>query len=136
MKIRGFALITTRALGLAAPASAIALSNACCVAAFGGHPWADFDRRFAVVCWQNPPSFATWRREVAAAKIQGFAVDRGNYFGGVTILSAPVFDLDGLPRHALVVVGISEQLAKAKLKHLGHDIRDAARKLSRQPGST
>ena len=103
-----------------------------CVAAFGGHSWDELERRFALVRWQNPPSFATWRREVEATKTQGFAIDRGNYLGGVTILSAPVFDLDGQPRHALVAVGISEQLPKAKLERLGHEIRDAARKLSRQ----
>lgn len=105
-----------------------------CVAAFGGYPWDELERRFVLLPWQNAPTFSTWRREVEATRADGYAMDRGNYLAGLTILSAPVFDLDGKPRHALVAVGISEQFSRTKLETLKQDLRQAAQKLSRQLG--
>lgn len=115
---------------------ALASATGRCVAAFGRYTWDQLTERFEGLPWQNPPSFAAWRREVEAARANGYAIDQGNFLGGVTIVSAPVFDLAGNPRHAVVAVGIREQLARAKLEPLTRDLRLAAQKLSRQMGAT
>lgn len=106
-----------------------------CVAAFGGHSWDELARRFPDIPWQHPPSLAAWRREVEAARTNGYAIDAGNFLVGLTILSAPVFDLSGNLRHAIATVGISEQLPRAKLDLLAQDLREAAQRLSLQMGA-
>lgn len=102
-----------------------------CVAAFGGYHMEELEERFATLPWQNPPSLATWRREVEETRTNGYAIDQGCFLAGLTILSAPVFGLEGKLRHAVVAACIREQLSRSKLELLGRDIRLAAQRLSR-----
>ncbi len=102
-----------------------------CIAAFGGHPPAEIERRFRALRWDNPPSFAQWKRDVEATRRAGYAVDDGRYIAGVTILAAPVMPR-GRVSHALVIVGLSEQLRRAGLEAIGEALRGEAETLSRR----
>ena len=62
-----------------------------CIAAFGDHPEAELQERFAALRWDDPPTFAEWQAQVRQTREQGFAVDAGNYISGVTVVAAPVW---------------------------------------------
>jgi DNA-binding IclR family transcriptional regulator len=100
-----------------------------CVAAFGGHPWPEMEKRFAALRWQSPPSLAQWRDDIAATARAGFAVDEGRYIAGVTVIAAPVMPR-GRVSHALVIVGVSEQLRRIGLAAIGEELRAEATALS------
>jgi DNA-binding IclR family transcriptional regulator len=85
-----------------------------CIAAFGGHPWSAIEKRFAALRWQSPPTLAEWRADIEATARAGYAVDEGRYIAGVTIIAAPVMPR-GRVSHALVMVGVSEQLRRIGL---------------------
>jgi DNA-binding IclR family transcriptional regulator len=101
-----------------------------CIAAFGGHPWREIEKRFAKLRWESPPSLAEWRADITATAQLGFAVDEGRYITGVTVIAAPVMPR-GRVSHALVIVGVSEQLRRIGLAALGEELRDEARALTR-----
>jgi DNA-binding IclR family transcriptional regulator len=100
-----------------------------CIAAFGDHPRAEIDRRFGKLRWDRPPTLKAWRDEVAATRVLGYAVDEGRYMAGVTIVAAPVFTA-GAATHALVIVGVSEQLRRVGYETLGESLRAEAAALS------
>ncbi|WP_372623152.1 IclR family transcriptional regulator [Falsiroseomonas sp.] len=102
-----------------------------CIAAFGGHAWPALERRFAALRWQNAPSLAEWRADIAATARAGYAVDEGRYIAGVTVIAAPVMPR-GRVSHALVMVGVSEQLRRTGLATLGEELRAEAAALSRR----
>lgn len=101
-----------------------------CIAAFGGHDWAELQARFAKLRWDNPPTFAEWRADVEQTRIAGYAVDDGRYIAGVAIIAAPVQAGRGV-RHCLVVVGVREQLQRIGYAMIGETVRSAAAELSR-----
>lgn len=81
-----------------------------CLAAFTGIPEDELRKRFAALNWDQAPSFEEWMAQVAEARSSGFAVDRGNYIGGVTIIAVPFFDHAGRMTHSLVVIGIADKI--------------------------
>lgn len=102
-----------------------------CVAAFGGFSWDELERSFRTLRWDNPPSFARWRAEITATRNAGYGVDEGRYIAGVTVIAAPVIPR-GRISHALVVVGVSEQLRRLGLATLGEELRARAADVSRR----
>ncbi|MGG5809303.1 IclR family transcriptional regulator [Falsiroseomonas sp. CW058] len=102
-----------------------------CIAAFGGHPWPVLERRFAALRWEDPPSLAEWRADIAATAQAGYAVDEGRYIAGVTVVAAPVMP-HGRVSHAVVMVGVSEQLRRIGLAALGEELRAEAAALTRR----
>jgi DNA-binding IclR family transcriptional regulator len=105
-----------------------------CVAAFGNYERAELRRRFKQLRWYSAPSFAAWEAQVAEARSLGYAIDKGNYMAGVTVLSAPVFGIDKMLQGALVIVGITEQLRRFAVDQIARDLREAANQLSIQLG--
>ncbi|MDR3417264.1 MAG: IclR family transcriptional regulator [Nevskia sp.] len=106
-----------------------------CLAAFGGHDAEELRRRFRKLRWDNAPSLTEWEAQVAEARSRGYAIDRGNYIAGVTIVAAPVFGPERIMTHSLVVVGISGQMSDQALAQIGRELRDKAAQLSRDLGS-
>ena len=84
------------------------------VAAFNEQPWAEVERRFRALRWQNPPTLDTWRRDLDVVRRNGYAVDRGNYIGGVTVVAVPVFDARRRVTHTIVAAGLAEQLDRKR----------------------
>lgn len=104
-----------------------------CIAAFGQHDDADIEAAFAAVRWDRPPSYRAWRNDVKETRLRGYAVDRGNYISGVTIVGAPITNRQRVT-HVIVGIGLSEQLPAAHEARLGQDLATAARDKSVQPG--
>ena len=100
-----------------------------CVAAHSGLTQAQLKQRFAALKWQAPPSFETWLGEVDAARENGFAIDRGNYICGFTIVAALVGGADQTQR-AISIVAVSEQINDKLRATLERDTRDAAARLT------
>lgn len=110
-----------------------------CIAAWGNYPEAEIEARFAKLRWEEPPSFAQWREQVAQTKAQGFGIDEGNYIAGVTVLAAPVWKDQqlrnkGRPSHALVAIGIGTALKRNGLRDLEIALVAAARSVTTQLG--
>lgn len=99
------------------------------IAAFGGHPPAEVEKRFRALRWENPPSLEEWRADVKACRLVGYAVDEGRYISGVTIVAAPVLP-HGRMSHALVAVGVSDQMRRIGLDVLGEELKRNADALS------
>jgi DNA-binding IclR family transcriptional regulator len=102
-----------------------------CIAAFGGYPWHEIEKRFRAVRWDNPPTAEEWRADVDATRLAGYAVDEGRYIAGVTVITAPVMPR-GRMSHGLVVLGVSEQLRRIGHTVIGAEIASEAAILSRQ----
>ncbi len=83
-----------------------------CIAAFGGYPEAQIRARFDTLRWENPPAYDDWLAQVGETRTQGYAIDDGNYIGGVTVLAAPVWDEGGRPGHALVAIGLGNAMKR------------------------
>ncbi|MEZ5855788.1 MAG: IclR family transcriptional regulator [Hyphomicrobiaceae bacterium] len=83
-----------------------------CHAAFNlvALPSAQLKARFARLKWDHAPDYADWRRDVADARANGFAIDRGLYISGVTIIAVPFLDAAGHMTHSLVSIDISERI--------------------------
>ncbi|HEY4173523.1 MAG TPA: IclR family transcriptional regulator [Rhodopila sp.] len=104
-----------------------------CIAAFGTHSRAEIEARFAKLRWDDPPTLATWRKEVRTAQTAGYAMDDGQYIRGVSIIAAPVRMPNGAI-NALVVVGVSEQMRRVGLTTIGEDLHARAVQVSRTLG--
>jgi DNA-binding IclR family transcriptional regulator len=103
-----------------------------CIAAFGGYPEGELKARFKTLRWDEPPAFEDWKAQVAETRLQGFAVDDGNYISGVTVVAAPVWKARGRPSHALVAIGIGGALKRNGLPELQEALKASARTLSGQ----
>jgi DNA-binding IclR family transcriptional regulator len=100
------------------------------VAAYSPRPWSEIQSRFRALRWHDPPTPAAWRKDLAKVRKQGYAIDRGNYIGGVTVLAAPVFNARGEITHTLVAAGVADQLNGARCAAIAGDMRDEAGRLS------
>jgi DNA-binding IclR family transcriptional regulator len=103
-----------------------------CVAAFGGHDWADIERHFAQLRWQNAPDFATWRREVEEVRERGYSVDRGNYIAGISIVAVPVLDPQRHMAFGIVAVGLGSQLVASRITRIAVHLQDMADEVATQ----
>jgi len=101
-----------------------------CIAAFGDYPEAELEARFHTLRWDEPPTFETWKRQVAETRVQGFGVDESSYISGVTVVAAPIWKRSGNPSHALVAIGISSALKRNGIVALGEALLAGARDLS------
>jgi DNA-binding IclR family transcriptional regulator len=106
-----------------------------CLAAFGGHSWKELERRFRILRWDQPPSFATWQAEVRAVRENGYSIDQGNYIRGVTVLAVPVLDAEGLMSHSIVAVGVGAQIDETAAAALAREMRSIADSISTQLGT-
>lgn len=103
-----------------------------CIAAFGDHSDAELEARFKALRWDEPPTLEEWKAQVSQTRIQGFAVDAGNYISGVTVIAAPVWKTRANLSHALVAIGIGSALKRGGLAELQHALLSAAQGLSKQ----
>lgn len=101
-----------------------------CVAAFCGAPWPDIRKRFGALRWDSPPALAAWRDEVRATRINGYAIDNGQYIRGVSIVAAPVMMPDDTI-NAIVMVGLRERMESTGLTKLGEELHRRAQRISR-----
>ncbi|TGD71041.1 IclR family transcriptional regulator [Mangrovimicrobium sediminis] len=103
-----------------------------CIAACSDFSEEELAERFAQLRWEEPPSFEQWLEEVRQTKVQGYAVDPGNYIAGVTVVAAPVWKAPGQFTHALVALGLGSSLVRSGLDELAQRMVAAAEVLSAQ----
>jgi DNA-binding IclR family transcriptional regulator len=103
-----------------------------CIAAFGEHSEAELEARFKTLRWDEPPTLDEWKAQVSRTRVQGFAVDAGNYISGVTVIAAPVWKTRANLSHALVAIGIGRALKRVGLAELQDTLLSAAKALSNQ----
>jgi DNA-binding IclR family transcriptional regulator len=60
----------------------------------------------------------------------GYSVSADKPIVGVTSIGAPVFEADGTPRAAVVVISPTDRMSAEREAVIGQSVRDAARKLS------
>jgi DNA-binding IclR family transcriptional regulator len=100
------------------------------VAAYSSQPWEEIERRFGSLRWQDPPDIGAWRKDVEAVRKKGYAIDRGNYIGGVTVIAVPVFNARNELTHTLVAAGVADQLDNARCVAIAKDMQAEAGQLS------
>ncbi len=105
-----------------------------CIAACGGYSDEELAARFAELRWEDPPSFEQWMEEVRQAREQGYAIDRGNYIAGITVVAAPVWKAPGQFTHALVALALGTSLVRGGQDELAQRMVSAAEVLSSQLG--
>lgn len=115
---------------------ALVSSTGRCLAAFGNHQLSDTElkQRFKKLRWDSPPDYDDWRDDIDRTKLRGYAIDDGNYIGGVIIIAVPVFNDSGFMLGCIVSVGLREQIAGDRLEKLIGDMRNTARDVSRELG--
>ncbi|CAN5483909.1 IclR family transcriptional regulator [soil metagenome] len=99
------------------------------VAAFSGDSWSVLEKKFKAVRWDKPIALANWKKEVEQARRAGYAVDRGSYISGVTLIAVPLLNAAGCITHTLVAAGLSDNLSMAASRALAGELRDEAVKL-------
>jgi len=102
-----------------------------CIAAALDLPEAELRRRFAALRWQSPPSFESYRADVAAAARQGWSMDDGGLYRGMVTVAALITDAAGRPRFGLSGIALSAQHEPAVFPPLGEELRDVAAMASR-----
>jgi len=103
-----------------------------CIAAFGNHSESELATRFKSLRWDEAPTLDEWKAQVDRTRVQGFAVDSGNYISGVTVVAAPVWKTPAQLSYALVAIGIGSAVKRVGLRALGDALRSSAKALSNQ----
>ena len=101
-----------------------------CLVAFGDYPEHEIQSRFRSLRWDRPPTLKAWRAEIEAARRNGYSVDEGNYIDGITVLAAPVLGRGGRMTHAVVAVGVGEQIRRAGVGTVADELKAIARHAS------
>lgn len=101
-----------------------------CVAAYSNIPRKQLRAQFDKLPWHSAPTFEEWEKELAAVRERGYAIDNGNYIGGVTIIAAPILDQRGNFQHAIAAIAISHRLSDEARDQLGADVKAAAHEIA------
>lgn len=91
-------------------------------------------RRFDSAHWDQPPGWDAWLKEVDSARKRGYAVDRGHYISGITVVAVPVLDRHQRMTHAIVAVGVSDQFNGPGVAALAHALKAEAQVLGQLLG--
>lgn len=82
--------------------------------------------QFEQLKWSHPPPFDQWRREVAQVLRDGYAIDRGSYISGVTVIAVPFTDSTGRMKYSGVFIDISERMESVGLDAIIRKMLDCA----------
>jgi len=109
-----------------------------CVAAYNALKEDNLRSKFDKLTWDHPPSFEEWRAEIEQVRKQGYAIDRGTYISGVTVLAVPILDQNDKMIRSLVAIGISERLQNNQVPKLAkalQAVRDEINEMQAVSGS-
>lgn len=98
--------------------------------AFGESCETELETRFYQVKWYQQPSFAEFLARVKEARIDGFAVDRGNMYRDATLVSVPVLSSTWELLLILTAAGHPRDLDGDAVAALSHSLQSAAARLS------
>jgi DNA-binding IclR family transcriptional regulator len=100
------------------------------VAAFSKTNARDLERRFERFRWFRKPSLKEFKARVEKAKSDGFSVDSGDMFNGLTQVCVPILSAAFELSLVLIAVGHTHELDEVRLRHLTHDLMTAAGRIS------
>jgi len=92
------------------------------IAALGGISPEEAASRYERIRWHRRPGVDRFLAGIEAVQRDGFAVDRGNMFNGLTQVSVPIVDRSGRLRLILTAVGHNVDLDEARLADLARDL--------------
>lgn len=90
-----------------------------CVAGYSTLSQAALGRAFAELRWERAPTLARYRREVAAARKRGWALDDGDFMRGLVTVAAPVVDAAGAVRFCIASTMFQGQHDAATVRRIG-----------------
>ena len=100
------------------------------VAAFSQSNAKDLERRFERIRWFRKPSLKEFKSRVERAKADGFSIDAGDMFNGLTQVSVPILSSSFEIVLVLIAVGYTHELDEARLRNLTRDMMTAANRIS------
>jgi len=103
-----------------------------CIAAERNLSGDELKARFDALRWENAPRFSEWHAEVERAKVEGVAVDRGNYIRGVIVVAILVPAGAYRATRGISAVGLQHHLADRSLAELKADLREAVQTVGAQ----
>jgi DNA-binding IclR family transcriptional regulator len=100
------------------------------VAAFTLTSEGGLERAFERIRWYRKPSFEEFKSRVERARRDGYSVDEGDMFAGLTQVCAPVISAEHELKLVLIAVGHSHELEPARLRELTRDVMSAAGRIA------
>jgi DNA-binding IclR family transcriptional regulator len=96
-----------------------------CVAAASELSREEIKARFEDLRWEKAPKFEEWYAEVERTRLDGIAIDRGNYIRGLTILAALLpAGVDRVTR-GIALIGFDHHMTEKSLRQLKHSLTQA-----------
>ena len=100
------------------------------VAAFSKTGPKELERRFERIRWFRKPTLAEFRKRVERAKDDGFSIDVGDMFNGLTQVCMPILSSAHELSMVLIAVGHTHELDEKRLRQLTRDMMIAANSIS------
>lgn len=100
------------------------------VAAFSDSDARDLERRFERIRWYRKPTLKEFKARVERAKVDGYSVDVGDMFNGLTQVCVPVLSNAFQLSMVLIAVGPSHELTDEKVRRLTGDMLTAASRIT------
>lgn len=96
-----------------------------CIAAFDGIAEDEIARYLPTLKWDSPPKLKRYLTEVKTAAVNGFAIDEGNFFHGVSSVAAPIIGREGTVTHCMAATTFKGRYDVEGLRTLGRVLIDA-----------
>lgn len=87
----------------------------------------DLTKRFQALRWQKALDFKTYTAQIETARVRGWAIDEGFFAAGVTSISVPVFDSNGVATRILSATFLSSGLTQKRWGSLAEELKSFAR---------
>lgn len=96
-----------------------------CIAAHFKTSEAELAEAISVLKWDEPPKLKQYLAEVKMAAANGFAIDDGNFFQGITTIAAPIFDREGTLTHCMAATTFKGRFDLQGHRKLGAAVKKA-----------
>lgn len=98
-----------------------------CVAAASDLTREELRTRFKKLRWERAPRFEDWYADVQRVKDEGFALDRGNFIRGVTVMATLIPKGADRAVRGIAAVGFDHQMTEKSLPRLREGLFEAVR---------
>lgn len=103
-----------------------------CVAAALNLSRDELKARFDALRWEKAPKFADWYADVERARTEGFAIDRGNYLKGLTIMSLLLPPGPDRVMRGIALIGFEHNMTEKVLRQIKDEALAAAKSVAAQ----
>lgn len=93
-----------------------------CVAPHLGLTARQLRKQFDAMTWENAPDFQSFVADMQQSRVDGFAIDCGNWLKGINAVGAVVLDSRGVPKMGIGALTLFGQLDANALRRLGQDM--------------